>query len=150
GGVVNALNYTLATALRLDSQNPGTDRRFDYFVQGNQISATGAEYYLVKSPPSASGGPVNMVAIVWGLDVNGLQPRLHVYDANQNPIAVQVIANGGGTYTIQLPNAVANASYYVAVAAANPSSSSGSTGRFALGVDFHQQELVCFDNLTSG
>src|SRR5205085_3194141 len=79
----NVLNGTLGTAQHLVSQNPGTDQRFDFFVQGNQSSSSGGEYYQMQSPASPAGGQENMAAIVWGLDVNGLQPRLHVFDAHQ-------------------------------------------------------------------
>jgi hypothetical protein len=143
------LNNTFSTAQHLLSQNPGTDQRFDYFVQGNQASSTGGEYYVVQSPSSSSGATENLVAIAWGLDVNGLQPRLHVFDANQHPIAVQVIADGSGTYTVQLPNVPGNTSFYVEVVAANPNGSH-STGRFSLAVDFHEPNLVSFGTLTSG
>jgi Matrixin len=141
------LNTTFATADHLLSQNPGTDQRFDYFSQGTQYSSNNGEYYVVQSPSNASGASENMVALAWGLDVNGLEPRLHVFDAHQNPIAVQVIANGSQTYTIQLPKVAPGTSFYVEVTAANPSSQS--TGRFALAVDFHAPSLVSFGNLTS-
>src|SRR5205823_9589021 len=143
------LNGTFATAQHLLSQNPGTDQRFDYFVQGNQASSSGGEYYVVQSPSSSSGASENLVATVWGLDINGLQPRLHVFDANQHPLAVQVIANGSGTYTVQLPNVPGNTSFYVEVVAANPGGSR-STGRYALAVDFHVPQLVSFANLAAG
>jgi hypothetical protein len=143
------LNSTFATALHLVSQNPGTDQRFDYFVQGNQSSSSGSEYYVVQSPGNSTGGPLNMAALAWGLDANGFQPRLHVYDANQHPIAVQVIANGAETFTIQLPNVPANTSFYVEVTADDPNSSQ-SIGRFSLAVDFHVPVLVSFANLASG
>jgi len=143
------LNGTFATAQHLLSQNPGTDQRFDYFVQGNQANSSGGEYYVVQSPSTSSGASENLVTTVWGLDVNGLQPRLHVFDANQHPLAVQVIANGSGTYTVQLPNVPGNTSFYVEVVAANPTGSH-STGRFSLAVDFHEPNLVSFGTLTSG
>ena len=145
----NVLNFTFSTAQQLLSQNPGTDQRFDYFVQGNQASSYGGEYYVVQSPPSPSGAAENLVAIVWGLDVNGFQPRLHVFDASQHPIPVQVIANGSGTYTVQLPNVPGNTSFYIEVVPANPNGSH-STGRFSLAVDFHDPNLVSFGTLTSG
>ncbi len=139
----SVLNNTFATAQHLISQNPGTDQRFDYFVQGNLVSSSGGNYYVVQSPPSPTGAMENMAAIVWGLDPNGLQPRIHVYGANQHPIAVQVIANGAGTYTIQLANVPSNTSYYIEVVADYPSGSQ-STGRYALAVDFHEPSLVSF------
>lgn len=143
------LNDTFATAQHLLSQNPGTDQRFDYFVQGNLTSSNGGNYYVVQSPASPSGTLEKMAAIVWGLDANGLQPRIHVYDSHQNPIPVQVIANGSGTYTIQLANVPGNTSYYVEVVADYPSGSH-STGRYAFAVDFHEPSLVSFATLASG
>jgi len=143
------LNDTFLTAQHLLSQNPGTDQRFDYFTQGNLTNSSGGNYFVVQSPPSPNGGRENMAAIVWGLDANGLLPRIHVYDSHQNPIAVQVIANGSGTYTVQLANVAGNTSYYVEVVAANPGGSR-STGRYALAVDFHVPQLVSFANLAAG
>jgi hypothetical protein len=152
GNVVNTVttltNNTFGTAQRLLSQNPGNSLLPDYFVKGNLTGA--ANYYLVQSPPSASGSAENMVAMIWALDVGGLQSRLHVYDVARNPLSVKVVANDGGTYTIQLPGAQPNALYYVEVAAANPNTVLGSTGRYSLTVDFHQQQLVALDNLGSG
>jgi hypothetical protein len=144
------VNDTFATAQHLLSQNPGTDQRFDYFVQGNLTNSNGGNYYVVQSPASLNGGLENMAAIVWGLDVNGLQPRIHVYDAHQNPIAVQVIANGSGTFTVQLGNVPGNTSYYVEVVADDPNSGSHSTGSYALGVDFHVHQLLSFGTLAAG
>src|SRR5205823_5352304 len=90
-------------------------------------------YYLRVAGATAS---------VWGMDVNGLQPRLHVFDAGQHPIAAQVIANGSGTYTVQLPNVPGNTSFYIEVVAGNPNVHS--TGRFSLAVDFHAPSLISF------
>jgi hypothetical protein len=143
------LNDTFATAQHLLSQNPGTDQRFDYFTQGNLTNANGGNYFVAQSPPSLNGSLEKMAAIVWGLDANGLLPRIHVFDSHQNPIAVQVIANGSGTYTVQLANVAGNTSYYVEVVAANPGGSR-STGRYALAVDFHVPQLVAFANLAAG
>ena len=143
------LNTTFATAQHLLSRNPGTDQRFDYYAQGNLTNSNGGNYFVVQSPTSPSGNTENMAAIVWGLDPNGLQPRIHVFDSNQNPIAVQVIANGSGTYTVQLANVPGNTSYYIEVVAANPSGSN-STGRYALAVDFHVPQLISFASIAAG
>lgn len=145
GGITNS---SLGTALGLSSNNPGTDQRFDYGVQGDIYSSSQGQYYQIQSPASPTGTDL-LIAIAWGLDVNGLQPRIHVFDGNQNPVAVQVIANGGGTYTIQIPQATAGATYYVEVAAENPSGAN-STGSYYLGVDFHAPAAVAFTALTSG
>jgi len=144
-GVVNG---TLGAAQQLLSQNSGNDQLADYFTQGDLTTGSGTNYYVVQSPASPSGNPENMVGMLWALDANnGLQGRIHVFNSAQQPIPVQVIANDGGTYTIQLPNAAPSCSYYIEVAPAN--SNSRNTGRYALVVDFHQP-LVAFDGITSG
>jgi hypothetical protein len=147
GAVGGLLGLTFGTADHLLSQNSGNSQVADYFTTGNLTTGNGAHYYVVQSPANASGNPENMVAMLWALDVNGLQGRIHVFDANQNPVPVEILANDGINYTIQLPSVAANASYYIQVAPAN--SSSFNTGRYALVADFHQP-LVSFDNTTAG
>src|SRR5260370_38206970 len=90
-----------------------------------------------------------MHAIAWGTDVNGLAPVIHVFDANGKPLSVQVLANGGGFYSIQIPNATASATYYVEVAALNPNSSNNS-GNFVLGIKFDTSAPVVLAALGSG
>jgi hypothetical protein len=144
-GVVNT---TLGTAQHLLSRNSGNDQLADYFTEGDLTTGSGTNYYQVQSPANSSSNPQNMVAMLWALDTNGLQGRIHVFNAAEQPLPVEVIANNGGTYTIQLPNAAPCSTFYIEVAPADPSSSQN-TGRYALVVDFHQP-LVAFDGITSG
>lgn len=147
---VTAITHsTLGTALGLSENNPGTDERFDYLVKGDLTNSNNTEYYQIQSPINATGGTDLLIAILWATDVNGLQGRIHVFDANQNPVALQVIANSGGTYTIQIPQATAGATYYVEVAAANPGGAN-STGNYSLGIDFHAPAPVAFTALAAG
>ena len=53
-----------------------------------------------------------MHALVWGTDANALQPVIHIFDSQDNPVALQVLANGGGLYSIQIANATAGATAY--------------------------------------
>jgi hypothetical protein len=149
-GLTNFAHNTLATALPLvENSITGLDLRFDYLAKGNIATATTADYYQVQSPDSANGGTEVMIAMVWALDVNGLNSRIHVFDANQQPVPVEVIANDHGTYTAQVPNALPDSTYYIEVAPANPNAGN-STGKYFLAVNFHQEAPVWFPNINSG
>jgi hypothetical protein len=161
GGLVNTVSNvvsslttvahnTLDSALTLvENSVTGLDLRFDYLAKGNITTATSADYYQVHSPASANGGTEVMIAMVWALDVNGLNSRIHVFDANKQPVPVEVIANDHGTYTAQVPNALPDANYYIEVAPANPNGGN-STGKYFLAVNFHQEAPVWFPNINSG
>jgi Matrixin len=149
-GLTNFANTTLGTALKLVENNVGgLDLRCDYLAKGDIVEGTSANYYEVQSPASANGGTEVMIAMVWALDVNGLYSQIHVYDANDQPVPVQVIANDHGTYTVQVPDATPNSTYFVEVAPADPNNGHG-TGNYSLAVDFHQQTPVWFPNIDSG
>src|SRR5262249_29455132 len=92
--VVNDLNLnnTLNTATSLLLRSPTKqDLRFDYTYSGRINDSTDKDYYKIQSPGFAAAGPVKMNVIVWELDVNGLNPRAHVFDAAGNPVAFQVL-----------------------------------------------------------
>jgi hypothetical protein len=76
-----------------------------------------------------------MHVMTWEMDPNGLHPIIHVFDGQKNPLPVQVLGNSDGMYSIQVPSTAANSTYYVEVAAFNPSGSN-STGRYVLGIKF--------------
>jgi hypothetical protein len=90
-----------------------------------------------------------MHALAWGTDSNALQPVIHIFDGNNNPIAIQVLANGGGLYSIQIANATPGATYKVEVAALNPNGSHNS-GNFFLGIKFDMSAPVTLTPLDSG
>jgi hypothetical protein len=129
-------NTTLNTAsLLLPTEANKTDQRFDYVHEANINFLAQQHFYQIQAPAAAGNGSYVMHALAWGMDVNGLQPVIHVFDANQNPVAVQVLTNGGGTYSLQIANATPGATYYVEVAARNPNGSNN-TGNFVLGIKF--------------
>jgi hypothetical protein len=130
------LNTTFLTASLLTPLSQ-TSSEFNYAFRESINSGSQQEYFLLKAPqPPAGSTQANvMTAMVWGTDSHNLHARLSVYDANQKPVAATVIVNENGTYTIQVPNAVGGAFYYVKVAAANPSGANN-TGAYFLAVDF--------------
>ena len=129
------LNNSFLTAALLPPITSQTNSRFDYAFTGSLNSGTEQDYYLIKAPQPPAGQPNVMTVMVWGTDSKQLQPRVSVYDAKENLVAANVIVNEGGSFTVQVPNAVAGATYYVKVAAANPSGTNN-TGGYFLGIDF--------------
>src|SRR5262249_17151810 len=123
--IYNTLTKTArktASVLRPDQPNQ-TDQRFDYTHQAS-INILGPQhYYQIQAPSLPAGGTFAMHALAWGTDANALQPVIHVFDGQNNPIAIQVLANGGGLYSLQLANAVPGATYKIEVAALHPNAS---------------------------
>jgi hypothetical protein len=113
-----------------------TDQRFDFVHEGSINFLTPQHYYQIHAP-------------AWGTDVNGLAPVIHVFDANGKPLSVQVLANGGGFYSVQIPNATASATYYVEVAALNPNGSNNA-GNFVLGIKYDTSPPVVLEAMGSG
>lgn len=69
------------------------------------------DVYRVVAP--AAGGV--LTATVWTPDRTGFQPQIKLLDANGNAVAARVFANGDGTSTVQLDNAVGGATYFLKV-----------------------------------
>lgn len=147
GGAVAALlrnvdhhtNDTLATATHLLQKVYMTDARCDYMYAGSLSDGQDQDYYRFKAPQPNEGAGQVMTVTVWGTQ-GTLDLRLDVYDTLLRPIAAEVLVNDGGTFTIQVPNAVANAQYLVGVRGAPGSSS---WGNYSLAIDFvdHAVEL---------
>jgi hypothetical protein len=155
GGLLNVgnlLNNTLGlvtTLLPLYQGQTKPDKRFDYTYQSS-VSYTGdVDTYKLQSPASADGGPLVLHGLVWAKEAGGLNPRLRVFDANQRPVAFQVLANDGSVFSVQIPNAAPSSTYYVQVTASTPSGSH-SVGNYFLGVDFNQDPLTEYAAVGNG
>jgi hypothetical protein len=99
------------------------------------------DYYQLQSPAAAAGSTLVMHAIAWSTDSNNLYPAIHVFNAQGAPIPVQVLGNGNGTYAVQVTGIQPSSTYYVEVAALNPTSSNN-VGNYFLGVKFGQNPPV--------
>jgi hypothetical protein len=141
-------NDTLATALNLAPHAP-TDQRFDATYRGVIEDATDKDTYRVWTNSYPAGTPVNLDVIVWGTDATPVNPRVAVFDAAGRPVAVQVLSDDTGLFSLQLPDAVAGQSYYVQVAARTPGGAGG-TGGYFLGADFNRSALVAYDAAGGG
>jgi hypothetical protein len=131
------LNDSFTTAANLAPESATGAARFDYAYHGSITSSSDTDYFRLQAPVTGSGAQNVLTAMVSGLDANGLVPRVRVFDAQQNPVAAQVVVNDGGSYVIQVANAVPGTTYFVEVVAANPQGANN-TGNYFLGVDFSQ------------
>ena len=105
------LNYvhhsddTASTALRLTS-TPGYPTNTHYEAIGSLADGSDSVVYRIQ-PPNVSGSQPNVLTVTLrSLDPSGVAPRVTLVDENLNPLPgpVQVLANGGGVYTIQAAN----------------------------------------------
>jgi hypothetical protein len=95
------------------------------------------DFYQVEAPGVDSGAPPVMTVTVRATEVNGLQPRATVFDANRNPLPALVLAHGDGTYTIQITGARPDTEYVVRVGS-DPTSGKV-VGNYDLDVVFGQE-----------
>jgi hypothetical protein len=129
------VNHGFGTATTLTQSLNKTGSDFTYSYKGNIQNGTVADYYRVQAPTQPAGTDNVMEVMAWGTSNNGLIPKVLVYDANENPVAAQVLVNENGTYTVQVDHATSGGTYFIEVLAANPQGS-GSTGVYFLGVNF--------------
>jgi hypothetical protein len=141
-------NDLLASALGLSAPST-TDSRFDAIYRGVIEDSADVDNYCIRTGKFASGTPVTLNAIVWGLDSTPLDPRLRVFDESGAPVAFQVLANDAGLFSLQVPNAVAGREYFVQVAARSPGGAND-TGRYFFAADFNSNEPLAFEGVASG
>lgn len=127
---------TCATAYSLGALPKDGGLNIDYAIPGSLTTTGSTNVYSFKSPASyATGATGTLTVIVWGLDLNAVDTRVTLYDARQNPVAANVLVHEGGSSILQVPNAVANATYYARVAAYAPTGTH-STGNYFFAVSF--------------
>lgn len=134
------VNTAIASATALTAaDSPTIDQSIDYLFQANLVDGGDADYYQFQAPAApADGGTDALDAIVWQTAPDGLAPVLHLFDANGNPIAIQVFADTTSTYSVQLLGTAPGAVYYVEVAGQTTGGSS-SSGGYTLGINFTEQ-----------
>jgi hypothetical protein len=79
-------------------------------------------WWTLQTPATTDTDAFTLTATVWiAATPSGLSPELSLFDANLNPVAAQVLNNGNGSFTIQLPNVqMGGALYYLQVSSPNP------------------------------
>ncbi len=127
-------NDTLARATQLDQKFFVATARADYAIRGTLDTPTDVDYYRLRSPNVDGATPVGPMTVTLSASAAGTDPVAAVFDTRGQPVAVPVVAHDGGTFTAQLPAAVENQDYYVAVRHAP--TAPAVAGGYTLAVDF--------------
>ena len=99
-------------------------------------SSTNAITYSLQSPSNASGTAQVLTVALSTSDDGGSLPQLQVLDANQQPVATQVLVDSSGAYTIQASGLAPGQTYYLTLTPAT--TGGGDDSSFALVADFNQ------------
>jgi hypothetical protein len=132
---------------------PGYAANSHYEVVGSISGPTDSVSYRIKTADAPSGGrPLVLTVTVRALDVNGTAPRVTILDGEGNTVAAQVLANGGGMFTVQAPNVKTGGNYVLSVGPAT-ASGAASSGNFSLSAQFGtaaaQLSTLADDTLTT-
>ena len=148
--VVNLTNGSMNTATQIQGNSATANNSFDVSYQAQITNAGQVNFYKVMVPAADQGSAVNMVAMVWALDPNGLNPRIHLFDAGGNPVAFQILSNSGGIMSVQVESMPASKFIYVEVGAYNSGDKAHNTGNYFLAMEFGQMAPFTFDGLAAG
>lgn len=127
-------NDTLNRATNLAPRYFRGDARFAITVAARLSDASDVDYYTFRTPQSKDNQPSVLTATVWTNGGSGFQPTITLYDADGQRVAAEVLVAEGGTFTVQVPNAPAHSTYFLAIAEA-----AGATGDYDLAIDFSSQ-----------
>jgi hypothetical protein len=118
---------------------PGYAANQHYEARGSLSSST---TYSLQSPQSPSGTPLVLTVAVSASGGGGVLPQLQVLDANQQPVAAEVLVSETGGYTIQAGGLAPGQAYYLKLTlpASGTLPVSGDDGQvsFSLVADFKQ------------
>jgi hypothetical protein len=97
--------------------------------------------YSLLSPQSPSGAPLIMTVALSARSDGGALPQMQVLDANQQPVAAQVLVNRAGGVTIQATGLAPGQTYYLKLT--RPASGGEQEDmNFAIVADFKQDPSV--------
>ena len=74
------------------------------------------EFFRIRSPKMRATLPSALTVSVRAIGPHGTTPRIEVFDANDVPVAAEVLVNGNGTYSIQVIGIASNRTYSLRVA----------------------------------
>ena len=130
--VDNHADDTAATANVL-APAAGFPRPTHFDALGSISDPTDVDYYNVKAIAPPTGGPAVLTVHTRAVDPNGAAPRVSAFDSDGNPLALTVLANGGGEYTVQAAGIKGGGSVTLRLAGAG---SPAQVGNYALEADF--------------
>jgi hypothetical protein len=105
-----------------------------YDVLASLGDATDVDVYRIRSLRFPGDRPGFMTVSVVSSAVNGLAPRVSVFDEDGRAVAAEVLASGGGTFAVQVSDVRPDRRYYVRVFAAPDAADR--VGNYALAVRF--------------
>jgi hypothetical protein len=111
---------------------PGYAANQHYEIRGSLSSAV---TYSLLAPQSPSGTPLVLTA-AFASGHGGILPQVQVLDANQQPVAAEVLVNGDGRYTVQAAGLAPGQTYYLKLTP--PASAEGEDASVSLVADFKQ------------
>jgi len=117
-----------------------------FVLAGYLSNATDADWY--KITPNAPVGFSGTLFIGTMRTTNGLFPTISVYNAAGEQLPAVVAGNDNGSFEIQLAGATTGTSYYIRVAAADPSGDHA-TGTYTLGATLAPVSPTRFDGIGS-
>jgi hypothetical protein len=120
-----------------------------YYAQAGISNPSLGDYYQVHTPNTSDNAPEEMMIMAWGLGANGFAPQVQVFDSHGNVVPAQVIGNGNGSYSLDIPNAAPGQNYVVKVSSENQSGPNAA-GNYAIGVEFNSNPLVNLTTYTMG
>jgi len=132
---------SIGSATRLTTSD-GYAANTHYGVQATLADATDVDYYRIHAPRVSKNQQNTLTITVRALDATALAPTVQVYNSSKVLVAAQVLANGDGSYTVQVANAASDKDYYVQVGG-------DGVGDYQLTADFRSQ-AVNLQTLASG
>lgn len=134
----NAYNTNVESLLSNNNAQSGaqtlnavrTDKANTFTLAGAITGSSDADWYkITPNLPTATSGTLFVGTMT---TTNGLLPTVSVYNAQGQQLPAVVTMNEGGAYEVQLANATTGTTYYIRVAAANPTGSRN-VGVYTLG-----------------
>lgn len=87
--------------------------------RGSLSAATDIDLYQLQAAEFEAGLTPVLNLSVRSLELQGMVPKLRVFDAAQQPVAAEIVVNGQGEIALQIPDFVSGATYYLEVASDN-------------------------------
>ncbi len=107
-------NDTFATAEALPAGAAQASGQVGYTLTAKLREASDVDYYSVPAPAGTDGSH-ELTVLAWGVANGGLQPRVQVFDAAQNPVAGRALVNADGVLGFQIDAFVPGQTYVVRV-----------------------------------
>ncbi|MBS0264278.1 MAG: matrixin family metalloprotease [Planctomycetes bacterium] len=120
---------------------PGFARGTDYTAVEQLSAGNTFDTYRVTAPAFGVGQPNLMTVNVSATQQGGLLPQAVVTDSTGKVVPSQIVANGQGTYAIQVSGVVSGRQYFVRVTSSDPAGAFA-TGGYALHVQFGAPALT--------